>query len=64
MAMKMNYPAFCDFVDLHIAWLRKMPRTLEREYVILCLETVKRREHYDLMPSPGREGAPVPGGGK
>jgi len=50
--MKVNHGAWVKLLEEDIEWLRQQPRTLERDHVIGCLEMLKLREHYDLIPEP------------
>lgn len=48
MPITMNHAAYVELLDGDLEWLRKQPRTLEREHVILCIEAMKERAHYDI----------------
>lgn len=61
MSLPMNANAYRQLVDEDIAWLKTMPRTLERDHILLILEhqkinaeeiTTRDREKARSEPQP------------
>ena len=47
MSMKMNKSSYITLIEEDIAWLEKMPRTLERDHIIAILKLSPTREYDD-----------------
>ncbi len=47
MSMKINKSSYITLIEEDIAWLEKMPRTLERDHIIAILKLSPVREYDD-----------------
>lgn len=51
MPTKLNRDAYAQLVAEDIAWLRKQPRSLEREHILLILQGSIKDEYGPIDPS-------------
>lgn len=47
MSMKLTKSSYQKLIEEDIEWLKKMPRTLERDHIIMILELSPTREYDD-----------------
>ncbi len=53
MSMKITFAEFQRLLDEDLDWLSALPRTLERDHVIQCIEWMQKdREGYERIPAP------------
>ena len=53
---KVGWDAWVKLLDENLEWLKKQPRTLEREHVMFILtdlvSTDRGRKYYEAIPAP------------
>ena len=51
MTMKLNRLAYAKLIEEDIAWLKTIPRTLERDHIILVLQVSPEHEYGPEEPA-------------